>query len=313
MDAGVALSPLTIAYQTYGALNAAKSNAILVCHALTGDQHVANRASGHRQARLVETMVGPGQADRHRSLFRHLLECGRRLHGHDRARPRSIRRPAALRPRSAGRDDPRHGARPGHADRPSRHRHAVLRRRRLDGRHAGAAMGGDLSGARLLAPCRSRRPRKHSSQNIAFHEVGRQAVMADPDWRGGRYLETGRQPDQGPRRRPHGRAHHLSVGRSPAAQIRPQAAGSRSADLLLRRRFPDRELSAPSGLELRRAVRRQFLSLRDAGLRLFRSRRRLRRLARARLQGHQDALLRRLLHFGLAVSDRRRRAPSCMR
>ncbi len=43
MDAGVLLSPVNIAYQTYGTLNAAKSNAILVCHALTGDQHVANR------------------------------------------------------------------------------------------------------------------------------------------------------------------------------------------------------------------------------------------------------------------------------
>ena len=42
MDSGAVLAPLTIAYQTYGALNAAKSNALLICHALTGDQHVAN-------------------------------------------------------------------------------------------------------------------------------------------------------------------------------------------------------------------------------------------------------------------------------
>ena len=42
LDAGVALAPFQIGYQTYGALNAEKSNAILVCHALTGDQHVAN-------------------------------------------------------------------------------------------------------------------------------------------------------------------------------------------------------------------------------------------------------------------------------
>ncbi|MGC9959581.1 MAG: homoserine O-acetyltransferase, partial [Roseiarcus sp.] len=42
MDSGATLAPLTIAYQTYGALNAAKSNALLVCHALTGDQHVGN-------------------------------------------------------------------------------------------------------------------------------------------------------------------------------------------------------------------------------------------------------------------------------
>ena len=76
-------------------------------------------------------------------------------------------------------------------------------------------------------------------------------------------------PDQGPRRRAHGRAHHLSVGGGAAAQIRPQAAGPRRADLLLRRRLPGRELPAPPGLELRRPLRRQFLSLRHAGLDYF--------------------------------------------
>jgi homoserine O-acetyltransferase/O-succinyltransferase len=38
---------------------------------------------------------------------------------------------------------------------------------------------------------------RHSSQNIAFHEVGRQAVMADPDWCGGKYIEAGRRPEKG--------------------------------------------------------------------------------------------------------------------
>ena len=42
LDCGVSLAPFQIAYQTYGELNADRSNAILVCHALTGDQHVAN-------------------------------------------------------------------------------------------------------------------------------------------------------------------------------------------------------------------------------------------------------------------------------
>ena len=42
LDAGVELSPFQIAYQTYGTLNADRSNAVLICHALTGDQHVAN-------------------------------------------------------------------------------------------------------------------------------------------------------------------------------------------------------------------------------------------------------------------------------
>ena len=61
MDAGVSLSPLTIAYQTYGDLNANKSNAILVCHALTGDQHVANEHPITGKAGWWHTMVGPGR------------------------------------------------------------------------------------------------------------------------------------------------------------------------------------------------------------------------------------------------------------
>jgi homoserine O-acetyltransferase len=61
LDAGVGLTPLTIAYQTYGALNPAKSNAFLICHALTGDQHVANRNPVTGKSGWWETMVGPGK------------------------------------------------------------------------------------------------------------------------------------------------------------------------------------------------------------------------------------------------------------
>src|SRR5207302_7743871 len=60
-DAGVALAPLTIGYQTYGTLDARKSNAILICHALTGDQHVANIHPVTQKSGWWETMVGPGR------------------------------------------------------------------------------------------------------------------------------------------------------------------------------------------------------------------------------------------------------------
>src|SRR5258708_35833935 len=61
LDAGVDLVPFQIAYQTYGALNSARSNAILVCHALTGDQHVANVHPVTGKPGWWETMVGPGR------------------------------------------------------------------------------------------------------------------------------------------------------------------------------------------------------------------------------------------------------------
>src|SRR3954447_9707467 len=61
LDAGVELSPFQIAYQTYGRLNAARSNAVLICHALTGDQHVFNIHPVTQKNGWWETMVGPGR------------------------------------------------------------------------------------------------------------------------------------------------------------------------------------------------------------------------------------------------------------
>ena len=61
LDAGVALAPFQIAYQTYGALNSTRTNAILVCHALTGDQHVANVHPVTGKSGWWETMIGPGK------------------------------------------------------------------------------------------------------------------------------------------------------------------------------------------------------------------------------------------------------------
>src|SRR6476620_5569441 len=61
LDAGVELSPFQIAYKTYGTLNADRSNAILVCHALTGDHHVASPNPVTGKSGWWETMVGPGR------------------------------------------------------------------------------------------------------------------------------------------------------------------------------------------------------------------------------------------------------------
>src|SRR5690606_19949558 len=59
--AGAVLSPFQIAYQTYGTLNAERSNAILICHALTGDQHVYNTNPVTGKPGWWESLIGPGK------------------------------------------------------------------------------------------------------------------------------------------------------------------------------------------------------------------------------------------------------------
>ncbi len=159
MDAGVALAPWQIAYQTYGTLNAHKSNAVLVCHALTGDQHVANVHPVTGKPGWWETMVGPG---RPLDTDRFFVICPNVIGGCMGTTGPASQNPATGRPYALdfpGRHDPRHGARAGRAHRPPRHREPVLRCRRLDGRHAGAAMGGELSRAGLRRPADRRRRR----------------------------------------------------------------------------------------------------------------------------------------------------------
>ena len=122
LDAGIDLAPFQIAYQTYGTLNAERSNAVLICHALTGDQHVANVHPITQKSGLVGDHGRARPADRHRTLFRDLPERGRRLHGHHRPGLHQSEDRQALGPRSSGHHHPRHGARAGDAARPSRHR-----------------------------------------------------------------------------------------------------------------------------------------------------------------------------------------------
>ena len=135
----------------------------------------------------------------------------------------------------------------------------------------------------------------HSAQNIAFHEVGRQAIFADPDWHCGRYWE--KQPDS--RARPGGgadvRAHHLSVRGSPDTEIRAAAAERAErhlrGDQPVRRDVRGGKLPAPPGQHLRAALRRQQLPDHHPRDGLFRPRRRLRRRrSRARVQGHGHAV-----------------------
>lgn len=196
LDAGVALSPVTVAYQTYGTLNADKSNAVLVCHALTGDQHVANEHPITGKPGWWQVMVGPGRPiDTNRYFVISSNVVGGCM---------GTTGPASLNPVTG---------RPYGLDLPVVTIRDMVRAQAMLIDHLGidtlfCVVGGSMGGMQILQWAASYPSRvfaampiataaKHSSQNIAFHEVGRQAVMADPDWRQGRYLEEGVIPTKG--------------------------------------------------------------------------------------------------------------------
>ena len=132
-------------------------------------------ASDHRQAGLVGDPGRPRRRARHRPLLPDLRQRAGRLHGNDRSagyRPGDRR---ALGIVVSGDHHSRHGARPEAAARPSRHRQPVLRDRRLDGRHAGIAMGGELSRTRL----RRGADRRRGAPFGAEHRLSRGRAAGD--------------------------------------------------------------------------------------------------------------------------------------
>ena len=196
LDAGAALGPWQIAYQTYGTLNAARSNAILICHALTGDQHVANVHPVTGKPGWWETLVGPGRPV---DTGRFFVICANVVGG-----CMGTTGPASCRPETGeawALDFPLVTVRDM-----VRAQAALLDRLGIGSLFC--VVGGSMGGMQVLQWAASYPDRvfaamplatgaRHSAQNIAFHEVGRQAVMADPDWRRGRYLLEGVRPRKG--------------------------------------------------------------------------------------------------------------------
>jgi homoserine O-acetyltransferase len=196
LDCGIDLAPFQIAYQTYGELNADRSNAILVCHALTGDQHVANVHPVTGKPGWWETMVGPGRPLDTDSYF---IICPNVIGG-----CMGSTGPASTNPATGklwGLDFPIITI-------PDMVRAQAMLLDRLRIETLFCVVGGSMGGMQALQwtaafpervfstlaiACSTR----HSAQNIAFHELGRQAVMADPDWHNGRYFEQGTQPHRG--------------------------------------------------------------------------------------------------------------------
>jgi len=196
LDSGGALAPYQIAYRTYGVLNAARSNAVLVCHALTGDQFVAEPHPVTGKPGWWSTLVGPGKP---LDTERFFVICSNVIGGcMGSTGPSSI---CAETGESYGLSFPVITV----AD-VVRAQAALIDRLGIE--RLFCVIGGSFGGMQVLqwaadypdrvaaaAPIAA--TARHSSQNIAFHEVGRQAIMADPNWRGGAYLEAGVSPTKG--------------------------------------------------------------------------------------------------------------------
>ena len=195
LDGGQTLTPVDIAYESYGALNADRSNVILICHALTMDQHVASPHPITGKPGWWMDMVGPGKPI---DTMRFCVICANAL-----GSCMGSSGPQTLAPDGA----------PWGMRFPVITIRDMVRAQALLLDHLGiariyAVIGGSMGGmlalswattypARVDAAMIIASTARHSAQNIAFHEVGRQAIMADPDWRGGDYYGSAQSPDAG--------------------------------------------------------------------------------------------------------------------
>ena len=197
LDCGRTLPNVTVAYRTYGTLNAAKSNAILVCHALTGDQYVAESNPETGRPGWWDRMVGPGAAvdtNKYFVISSNVLGGCMGTTG-----PGS---PHAERPDQ-----------PWGTDFPVITIHDMVRVQKRLVEHFGiqklfTVIGGSMGGMQVLswvvqfphmlfAAVPIATAHYHSAQNIAFHEIGRQAIAADPCFHDGNYWHYGVRPERG--------------------------------------------------------------------------------------------------------------------
>ena len=201
LDCGAHLASVEIALSSHGTLNAARSNAVLVCHPLTADQYVVSEHPLTGKAGWWERMVGPGlpiDTDRYHVLCMNVLGGCMGSTG-----PRS--------PRGDGAEGA--AGEPWGTDFPPitigdmvRAQRQVLGELGID--RLFAVIGGSMGGMQVLQWAASypelvfaavpiAAASFHSAQNIAFNEVSRQAIFADPEWRGGRYWADGLVPARG--------------------------------------------------------------------------------------------------------------------
>ena len=195
LEKGGSLPSVTVAYETYGTLNSARDNAVLVCHAISGDSHVAKHDASDDDG-WWEIMVGPGRPVDTNKFF---VICPNLLGG-----CRGSTGPGSINPDTGkpyGRDFPTITL----ADM------VEVQRRLIDSLGIGqlqAIVGGSLGGHQALTwatrfPDRVRgvvllatSPRL-TAQALAFDVVGRNAILRDPHYHGGQYYDKPRGPEVG--------------------------------------------------------------------------------------------------------------------
>src|SRR5579863_7205730 len=191
LDCGQTIAPVDVAYETYGALNADKSNAILILHAFTGDAHAAGTDKTTGAAGWWESMIGPGKGF---DTDKYFVICSNILGG-----CRGTSGPSSINPETGC---------PYATNFPPVTIPDMVRLQKMLVEHLGierllAVSGGSMGAMQALqwavaypeavaASIPIAGTARHSPQQIAFNEVGRQAIMADADWNEGNYY--GKRP-----------------------------------------------------------------------------------------------------------------------
>jgi homoserine O-acetyltransferase len=191
LDSGVTLAPVDVAYETYGELNAAKSNGILIQHAFSGDAHAAGISTDGGKPGWWDNMIGPGKAF---DTDKYFVLCSNVLGG-----CKGTTGPSSINPETGC---------PYAMSFPVITISDIVRLQKKLVEHLGiqrllCVAGGSMGGMQALewavaypdsvaAAMPIATTARHSAQQIAFNEVGRQAIMADLDWNDGNYY--GRKP-----------------------------------------------------------------------------------------------------------------------
>ncbi|WP_029911483.1 homoserine O-acetyltransferase [Caulobacter sp. UNC358MFTsu5.1] len=196
LDSGGKLENLEIAYRTWGTLNEDGTNAVLICHALSLDQHVAGVHPTSGKPGWWTRLVGPGKPV---DPARHFVICSNVIGGCG-----GSTGPASINPATG---------QPYGLSFPVITIADMVRAQAMLIEALGvetllAVIGGSMGGMqvqqwaadypdKLFSAVIVASASRHSAQNIAFHEVGRQAIMADPDWKNGAYAQGKSRPEKG--------------------------------------------------------------------------------------------------------------------